>query len=205
LVEHHNGIVGVAGSNPVGSTSSSSALRLENMKFHKLEARDFDALLFGAKAAGSAVSATLVYDLFGLPGAVWAAISAVMVIQPGFHTSLRASIMRFTANIIGGLVGVLLSTLLGHDLAALAPGIILTAILCYFFKLDDALRPACAALVIVILTTNSVGVNKWLGPLERVLAVAVGSICSLVVNFLCDKIAERFKFLRKADKPKPAE
>jgi uncharacterized membrane protein YgaE (UPF0421/DUF939 family) len=175
------------------------------MKFPKLEARDFDALLFAAKAAGSAVVATLIYNLFGLPGAVWAAISAVMVIQPGFHTSLRASIMRFAANIIGGLIGVLLSTLLGHDLAALAPGIILTAIMCYFFKLDDALRPACAALVIVILTTNSAGANKWSGPLERVLAVAVGSVCSLTVNFLCDKLAERFKFLRKPEKSKPAK
>jgi hypothetical protein len=64
--------------------------------------------------------------------------------------------------------------------------------------LDDALRAAYAAVVIVIFTSDT-SKSAWSGSLERVIAVIVGCACALAVSFLYDKISNRFK-LRQRDK-----
>jgi hypothetical protein len=43
------------------------------------------------------------------PGAIWALVSAVIVLRPGFEDSLRASEVRIAANVVGALVGVVVS------------------------------------------------------------------------------------------------
>jgi uncharacterized membrane protein YgaE (UPF0421/DUF939 family) len=149
-----------------------------------------DALIFSAKAAVAAVAAVLGFGLTGLPGGVWAGVSAVIVTQPSMHPSVRASLTRVTANLIGASVGAGMSLTLGHGMWSLAAGVVVTGMVCHFTKLDEALRPAYAAVVIVIMSLDSRG---WHGPLERVLAVFVGCACALVVGFVCDRIATLLK------------
>jgi uncharacterized membrane protein YgaE (UPF0421/DUF939 family) len=153
-----------------------------------------DALIFSAKAAVAAVAAVLVFGLTDLPGGVWAAVSAVIVTQPSMHPSVRASLTRVTANLIGAAVGAVVSLTLGHAMLSLAAGVLMTGMVCHFTKLDEALRPAYAAVVIVIMSLDSRG---WRGSLERVLAVFLGCVCALVVGFVCDRIATWLKAERK--------
>ena len=161
-------------------------------------ATHFEALIFSAKAAVAAVAAVLLYGLTDMPGGVWAAVSAVIVTQPSMHPSVKASLMRVIANLIGASVGAVMSIVLGHQLLSLAIGVLVTGMICHFTKLDDALRPAYAAVVIVIMSLDTRG---WYGSLDRVLAVFLGCICALVVGFVCDKLATLFKVARNKNAP----
>jgi len=152
--------------------------------------RHFEAITFSAKAAVAAVLAVPCYNLSGFPGAGWAAISAVLVSQPTVGSSLKASLTQVTANLIGALIGALLGAWLGHTLLAMAIGILLTGLACHSCKLDNTLRPAFGAVVIVIFTSD---VPKWSGPLDRIVAVVIGCLCGLVVGFLFDNVSNRFK------------
>lgn len=147
------------------------------------------AILFSFRAAVSAVAAVLVFDLFGWSGAVWAAVSAVIVTQPGMNPSIKASMTRITANVIGALAGAAFSALLGHSLWALALGVTVTGIACHLLRMDDALRPAFAAVVIVMFA-NEKGV--WHEPLQRVLSVLAGCFCALAVGLIYDAAAKFF-------------
>ena len=157
-------------------------------------ATHFEALVFSTKAAVAAVAAVLLFGLTGLTGGVWAAVSAVIVTQPSMHPSVKASLMRVIANLIGASVGAVISLVLGHQLLALAVGVLVTGMICHFTKLDEALRPAYAAVVIVIMSLDSKG---WYGSLDRVLAVFLGCVCALAVGFVFDKLATFFKVERK--------
>ncbi|HVU27279.1 MAG TPA: FUSC family protein [Verrucomicrobiae bacterium] len=156
--------------------------------------RHIEAIIFSVKAAVAAVVSVLGYDYFGLPGAGWAAISAVLVLQPTLHSSFKSSLIRVVANLTGAFGGAALSAMIGHQLLALAVGVMLTGLICYFLKADDAMRPAFAAVVIVISTADSA---KWSSSIDRVIAVIVGCVCALAVGFLFDKIADALKLLRK--------
>jgi uncharacterized membrane protein YgaE (UPF0421/DUF939 family) len=154
-----------------------------------MTSRHFEALVYASKAACAAVLAHLCFSLFGLQGGVWAAVSAVIVTQPSLHPSVNASLTRVVANLIGAFIGSALSSLAGHTVAAMALGVLLTGFACYFWRLEDALRPAYAAVVIVILGSNNA--NAWIGSLDRLLAVVTGCLAALVVGFVYDKIGKK--------------
>jgi uncharacterized membrane protein YgaE (UPF0421/DUF939 family) len=165
-----------------------------------MQPRHFEAVIFSAKAAVSTVVAALCYKLFDLPGAPWvAAVSAVLVTQPNLHSSLQASFMRVVSNLAGAFGGAALSILIGQPIVAMAIGVMLTGLVCYFLKQDDAQRPAFVAVVIVTLIGNS---SKWNNSLDRVAAVIVGCLCALVVGFLFDKLSGGFKFRNKDENQK---
>jgi uncharacterized membrane protein YgaE (UPF0421/DUF939 family) len=160
----------------------------------------FEAFIFSLKAAIAAVIAVLIFGLFGLPGPVWAAVSAVIVTEPNLHPSVKSASYRVIANLIGAFVGAALGTLIGPALPALAIGIVVTGIVCHFMRLDDALRPAYSAVVIVILASEG---SKWVGSLDRVFAVALGCLCALAVGFLFDKLAAKSGTPLKDGQPEP--
>ncbi|EEF59682.1 FUSC family protein [Pedosphaera parvula] len=157
------------------------------------------ALIFSTKAALSAVLAVYVCAPFHLHAIGWAAVSAVIVTQPKLHPSLRASLLRFVANLIGALVGAALFTLLGHNVLAMAIGIILTGIACHFTRINEVNRSAFAAVVIVVLSGGAVPGS---GPLDRVFAVMVGCVAALLVGYIFDKSSRRlFPLSREPDLP----
>jgi uncharacterized membrane protein YgaE (UPF0421/DUF939 family) len=163
--------------------------------------RHFEAIIFSVKAAIAAVIGALCYKLFDLPGAPWvAAVSAVLVTQPSLHSSLRASLMRVAANLAGAFGGAVLLVIIGQPIVAMALGVMLTGLVCYLLKQDDALRPAFVAVIIVTLTGETAG---WHSPLNRVAAVVIGCVCALVVGFLFDKFSNLFKLETKDEEKKP--
>ncbi len=154
-----------------------------------------EAVFFSAKAALSSVVAVLCFDFFHLQGAMWAAISAVIVTQPSLHPSVRASLMRVIANLIGACVGAIFAALFGHTLYGLAAAVMITGLICHLTRLDEALRPAYAAVVILML--NPAPGSTWFNSIERVYAVVIGCLVSLLVGFLCDKSTQPFGIGRK--------
>jgi uncharacterized membrane protein YgaE (UPF0421/DUF939 family) len=159
-----------------------------------------DAFAGSATAAVSAILAVLCCDALHLPQAAWAAVSAVIVTQPGLHPSLRASLMRVSANLIGAFVGAAVGSLVGHPLWALGLGILLTGLICHLARAGDALRPAFAAVVIVMLTN---GAGAWQDSRDRIVAVLTGCIASLAVSLLSDKLTLLPKRLRSGAPPVP--
>jgi uncharacterized membrane protein YgaE (UPF0421/DUF939 family) len=129
-----------------------------------MQPRHFEAILFSVKAAVAAVAGVFCYKLFDLPGAPWvAAVSAVLVTQPNLHSSLQTSLMRVIANLIGAFGGAVLLVIIGQPIVAMATGVMVTGLLCYLLKQDDALRPAFVAVIIVTLTGETAG---WAQPAE---------------------------------------
>ena len=155
-----------------------------------MQTRHLEAIIFSAKAAIAAVASVVIYNFSGLTGPGWAAISAVLVIQPNLHSSFKASLTRVIANLVGAFGGAALLVIIGHTLPALAIGILLTGLICHWLKADDAVRPAFAAVVIVIFSNES---GKWDGPRDRVIAVIIGCACALAVGFLFDKFTDAIK------------
>ena len=152
-----------------------------------MQPRHFEAIVFSAKAAVSAVVAAMVYQWVQLPGTPWvAAVSAVLVTQPDLHSSLKTSLMRVIANLCGAFGGAALSVSIGQPVIAMAIGVMLTGLVCYLLKQDEAQRPAFVAVVIVTLIGDTA---KWHSSLDRVLAVVVGCVCALAVGFLFDKLS----------------
>ena len=165
-----------------------SYLTVHSSKFiFVMPSRHLEAVIFSAKSAIAALVAALGYKFFQLPGAPWvAAVSAVLVTQPDLHSSFKASLLRVAANLAGAFGGAALLVIIGEPLAAMAIGVMVTGLICYLLKLDDALRPAFVAVIIVTL----IGENaKWHSSLDRVVAVVIGCVCALAVGLFFDKIS----------------
>jgi uncharacterized membrane protein YgaE (UPF0421/DUF939 family) len=111
------------------------------------------------------------------------------------------ALTRVMANLIGAFCGAVFSMSVGHELPALALGVMFTGLACYFLKADEAMRPAFAAVVIVTMNSDP---DKWTGSWHRVIEVTVGCLCSLLVGGLFALAANRFK-LEKPPGQKPPE
>jgi len=156
-----------------------------------MQRRHFEAVMFSAKAALSALAGVVSYQSFQLPGSPWvAAVSAVVVTQTSLHSSLKASSLRVAANLAGAFGGAALSFAIGQPLAAMAIGVMLTGLVCYFLKQDDMLRPAFVAVILVTLAGDTA---RWRTSLDRVIGVVVGCVCAVAVGFLFDKLSDWFK------------
>ena len=165
-----------------------------------MKPRHLEAVIFSLKAAIAAVAAVVCYEDFNLPGAGWAAISAVLVIQPTLHLSFKASSIRIIANLAGAFGGAALNVIIDHPLPALAIGVMLTGLVCYLLKADDAMRPAFAAVVIVTFTSEA---SKWDSSLDRVIAVIVGCFWAIAIGFLFDKLSIWLKLEERIETKNP--
>jgi uncharacterized membrane protein YgaE (UPF0421/DUF939 family) len=126
---------------------------------------------------------------FNQSGAIWASVSAVIVTQTRLHPSIQASLLRIGANLIGAVMGALAGSLFDDKVVALAVGVFITGLTCHFGKMGDAVRPAFAAVVIVILSNEP---RVWFGSLDRVLGVLVGCLVALIVGVVFDMTARLF-------------
>ena len=171
------------------------------MKLPPLQPRHLEAATFSAKAAVSALAGVVSYQFVHLPGSAWvAAVSAVVVTQPTLHSSFKASLLRVAANLAGAFGGAALSLVIGHPLAAMTIGILLTGLAGYALKQDDRLRPAFVAVILVTLTGET---GQWRTSLNRVAGVMAGCVCAVAVGFLLDKFSEHFKLQVRLKRTNP--
>lgn len=156
-----------------------------------MQTRHLEAFTFSLKAALSAVAGVASANLVHLPGTAWvAAVSAVVVTQPTLHSSLKASLARVAANFVGAIGGVAFSLLLGQPLVAMAIGVLVVGFVGYALKLDDILRPAFVAVILVTLAGES---SEWQVLRNRVVGVLLGCLGAVAVGFLVDKLSAGVK------------
>jgi uncharacterized membrane protein YccC len=131
------------------------------------------------KTAIAAVLTILLYQLFNIPEGIWAAISAVIVMQANLGGSLSASRSRFLGTAIGASMGIACMSILGQSPWSVGIALVLAILLCSYFKLKESYRLASATVLLVMLVH---GPNVWILGLYRFLNVILGIIVALIVS-----------------------
>ena len=146
------------------------------------------ALIFAAQAVVCTLAAMAIYNWAGAAGGMWAAVSAILVLQPGVHKSLHASFIRVLANLIGVGAGVIVSMSVLHGPAAVAVSLVVVILLCELLRLDLGLRSACASLLIVTLSPDPALLHRGE---QRAVAVMVGCGIALLVQLAMRRVGEQ--------------
>jgi uncharacterized membrane protein YgaE (UPF0421/DUF939 family) len=146
------------------------------------------AAVFAAEAVVCVLAALKLYERMGSAGGLWAAVSAVLVLQPGVQQSLAASVVRVIANLLGAGTGVVVSLIFPHGTAAVCVSLAVLILLCEWLRLDLGLRSACASLLIVTLSPDPELLHRGV---ERAVAVLVGCGIALTLQFALQLVRQR--------------
>jgi uncharacterized membrane protein YgaE (UPF0421/DUF939 family) len=114
-------------------------------------------------------------------------ISAVLVIAPDGKDSDRLAIDRMKANILGSLIGLMLFLIHQPNLFLICIAVILTILIGTFFKLNNALRSALSALVIVMIHEEEKS-STWHIAIERMGCVMLGCIVGLLITLISNSL-----------------
>lgn len=146
-----------------------------------------DTVVQGIEAVACTFLLVYGFKVAGKPGAIWALVSAVIVLRPGFEDSLRASLVRIAANLVGAAVGVTSGLLLGTGPGPIALALFVVIGVCYWKPLQAGVRSACAGVVIVMMHEGPVRAAA----LERFSAVIVGCLAAMAIGYLGHQIFRR--------------
>lgn len=144
------------------------------------------AALYAFEAAVCMLVVVLIYQRFQLGSAMWAVVSAVLVLQPGLEESYGASATRFASNLIGAATGAVVDRLHGHGTADVIVALALVVAFCEVLRLDQGLRSACASVIIVMMSVGSEVVAQTTE--RRVLSVVIGCSTALLVRFAAEPV-----------------
>jgi uncharacterized membrane protein YccC len=135
-------------------------------------------------AGRTALAAALCWWLaihFGLPDGYWGAISAIIVLQSNFGSTISASRDRILGTVIGALFGFLFTQFgalpWNYLLAVLA-----AITVCGLLGMRNSSRLAGVTITIVMLVQN--GGSHWTIALDRVMEVFLGIVVALAVSTL---------------------
>jgi uncharacterized membrane protein YgaE (UPF0421/DUF939 family) len=117
----------------------------------------------------------------------WSMISAVLVIAPDGKDSDRLAIDRMKANILGSLIGLMLFLIHQPNLFLICIAVILTILIGTFFKLNNALRSALSALVIVMIHEEEKS-STWHIAIERMGCVIFGCLIGLLITLISNSL-----------------
>src|SRR5262249_4456664 len=126
-----------------------------------------------------------------LGNAMWAIVSAVLVLQPGLEQSYGASATRFVSNLIGALTGAAVDKLHGHGPADVMVALVLVVGLCELLRLDQGLRSACASVIIVMMSVGDAVVAQ--ATERRLLSVFIGCSTALAVYVVTEQLRKRLR------------
>jgi uncharacterized membrane protein YccC len=149
-----------------------------------------DHIWHAVRILGACAVAFLGATLIGLPEIYWSLITAVVVTQPAFDDTVKASRDRVLATLIGAAAGFLVLEAEAHGApkaplfcAALVPLALLTA-------LQPYLRLSCVTLIVVVLVPSNV-IGPYVRPFDRVVEILLGTIASIIVSVLINR--ERYR------------
>jgi uncharacterized membrane protein YgaE (UPF0421/DUF939 family) len=147
-----------------------------------------ESCAYAAQAVVATVLVVLLYRWLGKGSAMWAAVSAVLVLQPRFQRSLAASAIRVIANLLGAGIGVGISLAIPERLEAVVISLVLIVLACEWLRLDAGVRSACASVLIVTMAPGSLVARGE----ERALAVCIGCGVALSLQVVLYGIKGRF-------------
>jgi uncharacterized membrane protein YgaE (UPF0421/DUF939 family) len=148
-----------------------------------------EACVYAAQAVIATLAVLTIYRLTGKPGGMWAAVSAVLVLQPGFRRSLAASAIRVVANLLGVGIGSAIGALVSDRTVAVCVSLVLIVLACEIMRLDMGVRSACASVLIVAIGTDPLIARG----LERATAVSIGCGTALALQLLLHPILRRVR------------
>ena len=147
-----------------------------------------EGMIMALEAAICAVVIINGYNMAHLSGAMWAVVSAVLVLQPAFDQSFSTALVRVVANLFGAAVGSLITVSHGHSVEDICVALAVVIIVGERLRLDKGLRSACASVVIVMMSTESSVLHRGV---ERASSVAVGCAVALMLQLLMQPIVSR--------------
>lgn len=132
---------------------------------------------------GLAVTLSIIISYFIIPdnSPSLAAIAAVTTLMPSVRRSVDMFQRRVLANLIGGVVAVLVLSVVGSNALTIGLTVILTIAVLNSLKLSDVLSLACITAIIVMLSEPS---QYHIIAIYRVLETIVGVIVAFLVNTL---------------------
>jgi uncharacterized membrane protein YgaE (UPF0421/DUF939 family) len=134
---------------------------------------------YALRTTSAALASLAISHLLRIANPIWAVVSAVVVILPEVHASVKSAALRVTANAVGAGVGLTVGALAWPTPISLAVGLGAVAGLCRLMGIDAAARAASVAVVIVLLRDP----RGVLGSSEtRVLLVLLGCAVALAVT-----------------------
>lgn len=125
------------------------------------------------------------YNYAHFAGAMWAVVSAVLVLQPAFDQSLSTALIRVVANLFGAAVGSFVTVSHGHSTEDICVALAVVIIVGERLRLDKGLRSACASVVIVMMSTESSVLHRGV---ERASSVAIGCAIALILQLAMQPI-----------------
>lgn len=138
-------------------------------------------LRYPARSTIAAVAALVAARVLGFPEAYWAPISAVVVVQSDFGTSLTMSWHRLAGTAMGAVAGALMAAYMGRSVVTFGLGIFGVGLLSVVLRLErPANRFAAIAFSIVLLVVRPE--PTWVIALHRFLEVSVGIVAGLLLS-----------------------
>lgn len=111
--------------------------------------------------------------------AFWSLLSIILVISPEENDSRRLSIERFKSNFIGSFVALFCILINGNSLFMIVIGIVLTVIICRYFRVLNMTRVAVVALLIIMIQPHHEELSYT--PIFRFASVGIGCLIGLTI------------------------
>lgn len=150
-----------------------------------LNATLYPALLRTLTFVGAAVVILFCFRSLGLGGGNWAITSVALVMQTQPKASFRVAAIRVFTNVVSATVALVALHLGGATTLSFAAALLVVGLFCYVTTLDEGIRSAYICVVIIV------GVDR-LGdlspPVDRVMAVTIGSILGIAISWVFAKI-----------------
>jgi uncharacterized membrane protein YgaE (UPF0421/DUF939 family) len=138
-------------------------------------------LRYPARITIAAVLALVAARVLGFPEVYWAPVSAVVVVQSDFGSSLTMSWHRLAGTAIGACAGALLVAYMGRGVIPFGFGIFGIGLLSIALRLErPANRFAAITFALVFLAVRAEPV--WVIALHRFLEVSVGIVAGLLLS-----------------------
>jgi uncharacterized membrane protein YgaE (UPF0421/DUF939 family) len=140
-------------------------------------------LVYPARMTIAAVLALLAARGLGLREVHWAAISALIVVQSDFGSTLLMSWHRLAGTALGAFVGALLAGTAGRNGIAFGLGVFGVGLLAAVLRLErPAIRFAAITLTVVLLIAPTE--PAWVVALHRFIEVSAGIVAGLLLSAL---------------------
>ena len=142
-----------------------------------------EKLVYPARTTIAAVLALCAARLLSLPEVYWAPISALVVVQSDFGSSLAISWQRLAGTAVGSFAGALLAANFGRSLLVYGLGVFGIGLLSLVLRLQrPGNRFATIAFSVVLLVVRAQ--PAWVVGLHRFIEVSVGILAGLLLSAL---------------------
>ncbi len=148
------------------------------------------AALYAAQAVVSVLLLKLLFGSLHLRAVIWAIISAILALQPGWSQSVVTSVIRILATTVGASVALAVSMVPVRTELQLVFSLVVVVFVCELLRLDLALRTACVAAVIVL--TQGEGHILSTG-FDRFFATITGCLMALIIQLITDFVIARIR------------